>query len=263
MSLSSNNPNHQVPRYDDSTWEEQAFAEDAAGALGCVWPPRSYSCSFCRREFRSAQALGGHMNVHRRDRARLKQSPITSPQGDHHILNQNHEIPNIQFSSSHQVCNLGFNNPKPNSSNPMSLFSSSSSSVILSPASVVTSSMKDKSLGGEAFCSSIFVSPKLKSNMDVATDNFYHFSDLMKNHQDGVKNEKILQSDLRAKTDYVRTDLSVSLNVVLRQSTYEEENFVGCKRKRVDHDFDPEVIELSPSSSVDEVDLELRLGKVN
>lgn len=59
----------------DNTWEEQAFAEDTLGPLGgCVWPPRSYSCSFCRREFRSAQALGGHMNVHRRDRARLKQS---------------------------------------------------------------------------------------------------------------------------------------------------------------------------------------------
>ncbi|KAD3336207.1 hypothetical protein R6Q59_028564 [Mikania micrantha] len=55
------------------SWEEQAFAEDATGPLGgCIWPPRSYTCSFCRREFRSAQALGGHMNVHRRDRARLK-----------------------------------------------------------------------------------------------------------------------------------------------------------------------------------------------
>lgn len=44
-----------------------------------VWPPRSYSCSFCRREFRSAQALGGHMNVHRRDRAKLKQSQPPPP----------------------------------------------------------------------------------------------------------------------------------------------------------------------------------------
>ncbi|XP_019162938.1 PREDICTED: probable transcriptional regulator RABBIT EARS [Ipomoea nil] len=62
--------------YGGDSWEEQAFAEDAAGALGgCVWPPRSYTCNFCRREFRSAQALGGHMNVHRRDRARLKHSP--------------------------------------------------------------------------------------------------------------------------------------------------------------------------------------------
>lgn len=42
---------------------------------GFSWPPRSYTCSFCRRDFRSAQALGGHMNVHRRDRARLRQSP--------------------------------------------------------------------------------------------------------------------------------------------------------------------------------------------
>uniref|UniRef100_A0ACD6A0N6 Uncharacterized protein n=1 Tax=Avena sativa TaxID=4498 RepID=A0ACD6A0N6_AVESA len=53
------------------SWEEQAFARDAEASL-LVWPPRSYSCTFCRREFRSAQALGGHMNVHRRDRARLR-----------------------------------------------------------------------------------------------------------------------------------------------------------------------------------------------
>ncbi|KAJ0984025.1 hypothetical protein J5N97_002381 [Dioscorea zingiberensis] len=69
------------------SWEEKAFAEDSAAHLGgCVWPPRSYSCSFCRREFRSAQALGGHMNVHRRDRARLKQppSPPMSENGDDH-----------------------------------------------------------------------------------------------------------------------------------------------------------------------------------
>ncbi|CAN1256705.1 Zinc finger protein 10 [Linum perenne] len=52
---------------EDESWEVKAFEEDA----GNVWPPRSYTCTFCRREFRSAQALGGHMNVHRRDRAKL------------------------------------------------------------------------------------------------------------------------------------------------------------------------------------------------
>ncbi|KAK1421296.1 hypothetical protein QVD17_23508 [Tagetes erecta] len=58
------------------SWEEHAFAEDARGPLGSfVWPPRSYTCSFCRREFRSAQALGGHMNVHRREKAKFKQNP--------------------------------------------------------------------------------------------------------------------------------------------------------------------------------------------
>lgn len=49
-------------------WEVRAFAEDT-NRCGAQWPPRSYSCSFCKRQFRTAQALGGHMNVHRRERA--------------------------------------------------------------------------------------------------------------------------------------------------------------------------------------------------
>ncbi|XP_052157011.1 uncharacterized protein LOC127774758 isoform X1 [Oryza glaberrima] len=79
------------------SWEERAFAEDSAGHLGgCIWPPRSYSCSFCGREFRSAQALGGHMNVHRRDRARLKLSGVVEDGtgGESHGMppNQNYMI---------------------------------------------------------------------------------------------------------------------------------------------------------------------------
>ncbi|KAK1408944.1 hypothetical protein QVD17_41117 [Tagetes erecta] len=58
---------------EDESWEVKAFAEDAGNV---TWPPRSYTCTFCRREFRSAQALGGHMNVHRRDRARLHQAQV-------------------------------------------------------------------------------------------------------------------------------------------------------------------------------------------
>ncbi|ESR48865.1 hypothetical protein CICLE_v10033532mg [Citrus x clementina] len=75
-----------------SSWEEKAFAEDAAARSlgGCIWPPRSYSCSFCRREFKSAQALGGHMNVHRRDRARLKNSLNKST---HHKCPSDHSSP--------------------------------------------------------------------------------------------------------------------------------------------------------------------------
>ncbi|XP_042482616.1 transcriptional regulator TAC1-like [Macadamia integrifolia] len=34
---------------------------------------RSYDCTFCKRGFSNAQALGGHMNIHRRDRAKLKE----------------------------------------------------------------------------------------------------------------------------------------------------------------------------------------------
>ncbi|GLU08126.1 hypothetical protein SLE2022_250510 [Rubroshorea leprosula] len=61
---------------------------------GFSWPPRSYTCSFCRREFRSAQALGGHMNVHRRDRVRLRQ--LLSKDGKH-------PDPKPNFSSSSLV----------------------------------------------------------------------------------------------------------------------------------------------------------------
>lgn len=75
LMLAKSNNSILMNPYASHSWEEQAFAEDARGPLGgFIWPPRSYSCSFCRREFRSAQALGGHMNVHRREKAKLKQS---------------------------------------------------------------------------------------------------------------------------------------------------------------------------------------------
>jgi serine/threonine-protein kinase OSR1/STK39 len=65
----------------------QSFGEDYLDSLS--WPPRSYTCSFCRREFKSAQALGGHMNVHRRDRARLRRSPPRDAQCPVPNLNPN------------------------------------------------------------------------------------------------------------------------------------------------------------------------------
>ncbi|XP_059445034.1 transcriptional regulator TAC1 [Corylus avellana] len=37
----------------------------------------SYECTFCKRGFDNAQALGGHMNIHRKDRAKTKK--IRSP----------------------------------------------------------------------------------------------------------------------------------------------------------------------------------------
>ncbi|KAL8548029.1 hypothetical protein ACS0TY_007360 [Phlomoides rotata] len=54
-----------------------SFEKDRA--YGFSWPQRNYRCSFCKKEFKSAQALGGHMNVHRRDRARLRLSPSPNP----------------------------------------------------------------------------------------------------------------------------------------------------------------------------------------
>lgn len=39
---------------------------------------RSYECTYCKRGFTNAQALGGHMNIHRKDRAKAKQHTSTS-----------------------------------------------------------------------------------------------------------------------------------------------------------------------------------------
>lgn len=89
------------PKCCDESWEEKAFAEDTSGLLGgCVWPPRSYSCNFCRREFRSAQALGGHMNVHRRDRARLKLLSTTKSNLTDNNYDHRQDVANINIDEN-------------------------------------------------------------------------------------------------------------------------------------------------------------------
>lgn len=40
---------------------------------------RFYECIFCKRGFSTAQALGGHMNIHRRDRAKIRPSCSSPP----------------------------------------------------------------------------------------------------------------------------------------------------------------------------------------
>ncbi|TYI91437.1 hypothetical protein E1A91_D03G192500v1 [Gossypium mustelinum] len=100
----------EVPHEPDDyeSWEVKAFAEETSNAMGTTWPPRSYTCTFCRREFRSAQALGGHMNVHRRDRARLHQTQppphggdaTTGPLINHTLLYQFPSPNGLFFTSS-------------------------------------------------------------------------------------------------------------------------------------------------------------------
>ncbi|KAK1354682.1 Plastid transcriptionally active 16 [Heracleum sosnowskyi] len=59
---------------------------------------RIYKCTFCERGFSNAQALGGHMNIHRRDRARLKELEIPSSyvvvRGDSH---SSHQLPSPDY----------------------------------------------------------------------------------------------------------------------------------------------------------------------
>lgn len=81
---------------------------------GTSWPARNYACSFCKREFRSAQALGGHMNVHRRDRARLRSSLISSwVNNSDQCPNNNNNKPNPTCSSSSSPLYLSLSSPSP------------------------------------------------------------------------------------------------------------------------------------------------------
>ncbi|KAM7262937.1 hypothetical protein ACFE04_000620 [Oxalis oulophora] len=81
---------------------------------------KSYACSFCKRGFSNAQALGGHMNIHRRDRAKLKLAEnhhivdnsnlvVDNNINDDNIISQPSDISwaKIQSSPRHQIdsCN--------------------------------------------------------------------------------------------------------------------------------------------------------------
>ncbi|KAL6142156.1 hypothetical protein ACLB2K_060439 [Fragaria x ananassa] len=293
-SLMSASHEVQVPSsHDESSWEEQAFAEDAAGPLGgCIWPPRSYSCSFCRREFRSAQALGGHMNVHRRDRARLKQSPneqnVETTHHHHGLPDQDHQDISVQinpfastlgtfhqYPSHHQVCALVYNPNNPNS-NPLS-----------SPSRVSAQLPgKDQICGQEQITLNIPTSRSSSvsypPSRSILTGNRYYNNSVARNTEAAEKISRIVESgSCRANKggDYVTTDLSVSLNLVVRcarpsvsAGSDEDEAIISCKRRRIMEEkpstkdslpffLKSEGFEvLSRPSSIEELDLELRLG---
>ncbi|RVW87363.1 Zinc finger protein 10 [Vitis vinifera] len=231
-SLSSHVQASTNPSYSDS-WEEQAFAEDAAGPLGgCIWPPRSYSCSFCKREFRSAQALGGHMNVHRRDRARLKQSP--SPHNE--ILHHHHQ--NHHNHTQHPCSSLGFNTH-------------------LRVSAPKTQENCIEQILVPPYSSSIIQEHKKRppfspapSNPNSGADGYICVSDPK---AEGEKSSRILESGCWAKGDYIKPDLSVSLNWVVRRTRQTASS--GDR-----HHVQPEVLELR-ASSLEDLDLELRLGE--
>ncbi|KAM0994143.1 hypothetical protein ACFX2I_009712 [Malus domestica] len=301
-SSSSNHDHHvQVPTSNDDSWEEQAFAEDAAGPLGgCIWPPRSYSCSFCRREFRSAQALGGHMNVHRRDRARLKQSPNdeTALQNNlHHHQDHDHSVQNSAnnpFSSSlgsfqfpsRQVCALVYN-PKNPSSDPGIIATSTPSSVSKLSAQLPCKKNCAEQTRIPPSSSSSASSPQSWSVL--GTNRYHNNKSVARDHIEGEKISRVVEysGSCRAKGDHhvANNDhnLSVSLNLVVRcartsVSSDGDEAIVSCKRRRTDdipsslpfflksgsvdrvHHLQPaEGFEFS-SSSIEDLDLELRLG---
>ncbi|XP_004495117.1 uncharacterized protein [Cicer arietinum] len=64
---------------------------------------RSYECVFCKRGFTTAQALGGHMNIHRKDRANNNKSNTTKPNFTPHPPSSSSKL-----VDDHSYANLGF-----------------------------------------------------------------------------------------------------------------------------------------------------------
>lgn len=71
---------------------------------------RLYKCTFCERGFSNAQALGGHMNIHRRDRARMKELEIPSSRDGH----STHQLPSPDYRNFLQSASSDHRNQERN-----------------------------------------------------------------------------------------------------------------------------------------------------
>ncbi|XP_048430198.1 transcriptional regulator SUPERMAN-like [Pyrus x bretschneideri] len=184
------------------------------------WTTRNFACSFCKREFRSAQALGGHMNVHRRDRARLRLLPPTL---------------------SSEICPQ---NPSPN---PSSYFSTSSSSSLSSCHSLFSPSLR-----------TLVSTPSSASSMDENKKPRYdywpenHFPDLIpkKGMGGGVDHEagQIFKGFSQRDDEYFNKIDPEEENKIIRVDL----------ELHLDLDLDLDIGLLKDHK--EEVDLELRLG---
>ncbi|KAL2317186.1 hypothetical protein Fmac_031062 [Flemingia macrophylla] len=216
------------------SWQEET--EDAARIFaGSMWSPRSYSCTFCKREFRSAQALGGHMNIHRRDRARLKQNPtpgnnfhepLHSINGFKSLLGSHHLYAASEISTQID-CGLG--------------------SYHSSPATTITTTRQENY--GQHNCSPYCCSPSVV--LGEKNILWYKFNGL-------------------GSDNYVETSLPVGLTSPLfgqkSSPTGDTASIISCKRCSKSYDkclaFQPsEEIPLGLTHEMEDLDLELRLGK--
>lgn len=80
--------NYSTAESDHNNQPEKPNDDSAGAAAAAGGAARSYDCAFCKRGFTNAQALGGHMNIHRKDKAKAK------------TKHKNHEDPLTQSFNS-------------------------------------------------------------------------------------------------------------------------------------------------------------------
>ncbi|XWS36399.1 hypothetical protein CRYUN_Cryun20dG0082300 [Craigia yunnanensis] len=85
-----------------SSSEETDRSEQSNDDMGTG---RSYECVFCKRGFTTAQALGGHMNIHRKDRAKSRPSSVPIDSGkvvdENYTSLRSYSYPPIQSYQPH------------------------------------------------------------------------------------------------------------------------------------------------------------------
>lgn len=129
------------------------------------WSVKNYACSFCKRQFRSAQALGGHMNVHRRDRARLRLLPssLNSECPNHNkFINPNPNFSSLSTPTSSSAKLLPYNH------NPH--FFSSPNSLTCLGLSSSASIEKGKQIFNSPHDQNILLSPK-RDDMEISEND--------------------------------------------------------------------------------------------
>lgn len=220
------------------------------------------------------------MNVHRRDRARLKQSP-TPAAAD--VVPQNHALnPCTSFDApySSQICTFLYNNPNPNPDfSDVGPFVPPLAHIIrVSPPPPPL----EKAHTVERISSTLgFASP----NVERIEKNPPSWSSFLSEKRDRASDSvKSAAADLESRVereDCVTEDLSMSLNLVVCKTqaatnTCSDEEVASYKRRRIEANPlrflaklstavdrclpQSEVLKLCSVDSGDELDLELRLG---
>ncbi|MED6187779.1 hypothetical protein PIB30_079759, partial [Stylosanthes scabra] len=62
-----------------SSENDQREVQDHHHELSIMSTKRSYDCTFCKRGFTNSRALGGHMNIHRKERTNAMKAAAATP----------------------------------------------------------------------------------------------------------------------------------------------------------------------------------------
>ncbi|CAI9118263.1 OLC1v1019801C1 [Oldenlandia corymbosa var. corymbosa] len=112
---------------------------------------RSYECTYCKRGFTNAQALGGHMNIHRKDKAKAKQK---NNNNNHHQKDDHrHQTSSIRNKSNEDYGSSSSMQFAPNNNFQENRSYSTAMAAYLNYQLYYPSSLSPNSINGDQFSS--------------------------------------------------------------------------------------------------------------